>query len=410
MANTLANTQLVLDSFIAHLENELVLANTFGTDFGGSFQDKGDTIDIRAPVRRQIQRDNLDVTNFDDDIIEGKRPIKLTKTATTKLDLTALERTLSITDARVQQYLSNAAVVMRDEIETYMASKYVDFYHFSGTPGTTPATFKSLASPGAVLTDAAIPMTQRYAFHSPDTTVELADGLKGVFVQGKAKTAFEQAQIGFYGGFDNMTSVHAPVHTVGAYGGTPLVNGGSQNVTYNQTVADNNYSDLVTDGWSLSQSGLLKKGDIITIADVFAVNPISKQSTGRLQTFVVKEDVDSDGSGNATLRLSPPIITSGAYQTVDAAPADGAAITVKTGAAGAQHRQSILAHRDAMKLVTRPLKIPSVGVRTATRSGNRVTMSITEVMDGNTLKNFYRMDMLYDVVTFPDNGGLRLTS
>jgi hypothetical protein len=35
----------------------------------------------------------------------------------------------------------------------------------------------------------------------------------------------------------------------------------------------------------------LKKGDVFTIANVFAVNPQTRESTGSLQQFVVTEDV-----------------------------------------------------------------------------------------------------------------------
>ena len=74
---------------------------------------------------------------------------------------------------------------------------------------------------------------------------------------------------------------------------------------------------------------------MFTIASVYAVNPATKASTGRLQTFTVLADADSGAStGPAALTISPPIITSGAFQTVNSAPADNAAITVKTGTGG----------------------------------------------------------------------------
>jgi hypothetical protein len=166
---------------------------------------------------------------------------------------------------------------------------------------------------------------------------------------------------------------------------------------------------LATDGWSNSVTGVLKRGDVFTIAGVFAVNPITKQSTGRLQTFSVQADADSNGSGQATLTVAPAIISSGAFQNVSAAPADNAAITVKTGAAGAQHSQSLLLHKDSMVLVSRPLKISDAGLKTTTISGNKVTLSMTEWGDGNTLKHNFRLDMLFGTQAFPDHGMVRLT-
>ena len=64
-------------------------------------------------------------------------------------------------------------------------------------------------------------------------------------------------------------------------------------------------------------------------------------------------------AGNLTATISPPIITSGAFQTVNAVPADNAAITIKTGTAATAYRQSLLIDPQAIALVSRPLDIPS---------------------------------------------------
>lgn len=81
--------------------------------------------------------------------------------------------------------------------------------------------------------------------------------------------------------------------------GTPLVNGGSQT----------GY-DLVTDGWTAGQTGIMKAGDWLQLGS---------GSTARL--YKVMADANSDGSGNATLTLWPKLRSS---------PADNAAITVSS--------------------------------------------------------------------------------
>lgn len=409
MANVHVTTSLVLRDTLAHLENDLVLGNLVSTDYSKEFAKVGDTVMARKPVRFQGQSDNLDVTNYNEDIIEGQTPVTLKKTETIKFSIDPKDRVLSVEKMR-ERYIEPAVIKLKDRIETAIASLYSDVYWFDGTPGTLPATFKSLGAPGAIMTYAAIPQSGRKAVHNPDTALELADGLKNVYVQGVAKTAFEEARIGRYAGFDNFTSVHIPRHTVGAHGGTPLVNGAAQAVSY-AAVKDTWQQDLITDGWTNSVTGILKRGDVFTIADVFAVNPVSKESTGRLQTFVVKADADSGAAtGPATLKISPPIIASGAYQTVTAAPADNAAITVKTGAAGIAYPQSLLFHPSAFTLVTRPLEIPSgEGLATETMSGNKVSLSISKWVDGNTLKEHCRLDMLFDVVAVYPHMAMRVT-
>lgn len=410
MTNTLQNTSLIANEGLMHLENSLVLGGLISNDHSDKFQAVGETISIRRPAQYAVQRNNLDITSGISDIIQGTVPVTLTKTATVAVNITAKERTLSF-DRLSEDVIKPAMIAMADTIEQDIAGQYYKYYHFSGTPGTVPSTFLSLAGGASILTDGGVPMSGRVAIHGTDAAANLADGLKGVYVQGKAKTALEEAAVGRYGGFDNYMSVHAPTHTVGVATGTPLVNGAGQNVTYD--TAKNSWSQtLNTDGWTNSTSGILKAGDVFTIANVFAVNPVSKQSTGRLQTFTVLADANSGAStGPAALTISPPIITSGAYQTVSGAPADNAVITVKTGAGGTSYKQSLLIHPASMTLVTRPLDIPSgAGVKTSTKSGNKVSVSVTEGVNLNTLTQTIRFDMLYETLVIDPRLGLRLTN
>lgn len=81
--------------------------------------------------------------------------------------------------------------------------------------------------------------------------------------------------------------------------GTPLVNGAGQT----------GY-DLVTDGWTISQTGIMKKGDWLQLGS---------GSTARL--YKVMADANSNGTGQATLTLWPKLRSS---------PADNAVITVNS--------------------------------------------------------------------------------
>jgi len=410
MANTFLTPSVFAQEGLMQLENELVLGNKVHTDHSKEFAMKGDTISIRRPTQYLGQDDNLDVSSYSEDITQGKTTLSMNKTVSIKVDIGALDATLSFD--RVQEDVINPVVIkMRDRIETELAALYTEIYNFTGVPGTVPSTFLALGTGNAIMTDAGVPNSGRFAAHGTDAALALADGLKGVYVQDKAKTAFEMAEIGRYANFMNYETVHAPTHTVGVATGTPLINGGSQNVTY--AVAKDTWSQtLNVDGWTNSTTGILKAGDVITIAGVFAVNPVSKQSTGRLQTFAILADANSGATtGPTALSISPPIITSGAYQTVTAVPADGAAVVVKTGTGGTSYKQSLLLHPKAFALVSRPLKIASAaGVKTSTKAGNKVTISCTEWVDGSTLQHNMRFDMLFGVKCLDPRLGARLTN
>lgn len=409
MGNTFLTPSVFASEALMLLENDLVLGNKVHTDYSDSFAMVGDTINIRRPTAYQGQANNLDVTSYTEDITQGKTTITMDKTLSVKVRLDVLDATLSF-DRVVEDVIKPVTVKFKDAIETSIASNYKSFYWFAGTPGTVPSTFLELGAVRAILKDAAV-TSDLFAVHGTEASLKLADGLKGVYVQSKAKTAFEEAEIGRYGGMTNYESVHAPTHTVGVNTGTPKVNGASQNVTY-AAAKDSWTQSLITKGWTNDTTGILKAGDVFTIANVYAVNPVSKESTGRLQTFVVTADANSGAStGPATLTISPPIITSGAYQTVSAAPADNADITVKTGTGGTGYKQSLVLHPKAMALVTRPLKIAQgAGVKTSTKTGNRVTISATEWVDGNTLAHYMRFDMLWATKALDPRLGARLTN
>ena len=90
-------------------------------------------------------------------------------------------------------------------------------------------------------------------------------------------------------------------HTIGALGGTPLIRGEHAD---GATV-------LKTDGWSNNVVGLLKKGDKLHWDGSEAVNPSSKEPTGGSRFVTVAADVDSNGTGQADIPISPALKSTG---------------------------------------------------------------------------------------------------
>src|SRR4051812_43569168 len=174
-------------------------------------------------------------------------------------------------------------------------------------------TFNKVLQARKALVDNLAPPGDRTCSLNTQDNVDLVDALKGLFQD--STSIARQYREGFMGrtaGFDFVENTLWPAHTPGTKAGTPLVNGAAQAG-----------SSLITDGWTASTAAL-KKGDIFTVAGVFAVHPESKAVTSQLQQFVAT----ADGSGNLTVPVSPAIVTSGAMQTVSGSPADNAAITV----------------------------------------------------------------------------------
>lgn len=402
----------IASELVRLMENELVLGKLVGNDqLASEKMMSGGVTRVRRQAMYLGQDNNLNLTSYQEDAIEGAVTVTLDQTWSNKVTIGALDRTLSF-DRFSKMIIEPNARRARDRVEASIAALYPQFYLFDGTPGTVPSTIAAINNAGALFSDAGNMLSDRVGVHSPASYAALSATIAANNVQGNNKTALEKAMFGNLGGFDNYQSVFVPTHTVGPLGGTPLVNGANQNVSYaTQSVRDTWSQTLVTDGWTAAAGLRLRAGDVFTIAGVNMINPNTKADTGRLQTFTVLQNASSDASGNATLTISPPIITSGAYQTVTAAPADNAAITIRSGAANTSYRQSLLLDPQAIALVTRPLDIDNDrGLKTSTISGDYVTMSVSEWIDGNTLDLNLRFDMLWKPVVLDPRRGMRLTN
>ena len=244
----------------------------------------------------------------------------------------------------------------------------------------------------------AVPTQDRKAIANSAAFHATAATLTTLNMPQMAMKAWESGEIGNLAGFNTYESVNVQSHTVGVKSGTPLVNGAAQNVTYAASKTTNTQS-LITDGWGLS-AAVLKAGDVITIAGVFAVNPVPGEgATGKtvmpyLQQFVVTTDVTSNGSGQATLTISPAIITSGPYQTVSAAPADNAGITV-LGTASTAYPQNLTFHKNAFALVTVPLEMPDGAAFKARETSDGLSVRIVKDYDITNDEDVIRVDVLY---------------
>lgn len=405
MANSILTPSVIAKEALIQLENNLVMGNLVHRDYKKEFAKVGDTVTIRRPVQFQASDGAARVNQ---DVTEGNTSIVINSRKHVSWGFSTQDLTLSIEDYS-ERYIAPAMIALGNQVDSDLCGLYSDVYNFVGTPGTVPSTFAELGAAGQLLDEMAVPKDKRNAVHNPATAWKLADGLKGVFVQDKARGAFEEAKIGRYAGFDNFMDQNTKVHTNGARGGTPLVNGGSQVVTY-ANVKSTMTQSLVTDGWSNSITGVVKKGDVFTIANVFAVNPVSKQSTGQLQNFVVVADANSDGSGNATITIAPGIIVSGAYQTVTAAPADNAAMTFKSGTASTGYGQNLTFHKNAFALVMVPLEMPDGAAFKAREQYKGLSARVVKDYDIDADTDVIRIDILYGTKTLDPRLAARLTA
>lgn len=148
-------------------------------------------------------------------------------------------------------------------------------------------------------------------------------------------------------------------------------------------------------------TGTLALGDIITIANVNAVNRITKTTTGATRQFVVT-------AAAATLATSisiypaivpPSTFVAGGptvqYQTVDSSPVNGAAISLATPASSV-YRKNIAYVPEAITMATADLVLPQQGiVEGARESFDNISMRMITDYTVGTDQLITRLDVLY---------------
>lgn len=232
---------------------------------------------------------------------------------------------------------------------------------------------------GASLDFNLAPRMDRQIILDPRTQARTVASLAGLFnPQQKIAGQYETGMItkdtlGFDWYYDQTTLIH----TVGTFtAGT--VNGANQTG-----------STLVTN----AITGTLKKGDIITIAGVNAINRLTGLDQGALRQFVVTADV---ASGATSIPIYPAIVPApAAYNTVTASPANSAAISL-VAPAGSQYRQNLAFYPEAFTMATADLEMPTAGVVQAARAEfDGISLRMIEAYDVMSDSLITRLDILY---------------
>lgn len=409
MANALITPSVIAKEALAQLENNLVMGNSVHREYKKEFVKVGTSVSIRKPVKFYTADGAVRINQ---DVEEANTSIAIDQRKHVSWKFSTQDLTLTIEDYS-ERYIKPAAITLAQTIDAKGYDLYKKVWNQVGTPGTVPGTYAEVSPVAQRMDEMAVPSEHRYLALNPAAHYKIAGDQVGLQNPAMIKTAYEQAQIGRIAAMDAFSAQNVKSHAVGAHGGTPLVNGGSQNVTY-AAAKNTNTQTLVTDGWANSTT-VLKEGDVFTLAGVFAVNPVPGEgATGKtvlpyLQQFVVTADTASDGAGNATVSISPAIITSGPYQTVDAAPADNAQVSV-IGTASTAYPQNLGFHKNAFALVTCPLEMPDGAPWKSRESHNGLSIRVVKDYDIATDDEIIRMDVLYGWKAIYPDLACRLTA
>jgi hypothetical protein len=405
VANTLLTDQHITDEALMILENELTFTKQVKRTYAKEFTNKkrGDTIYIRKPPRYMV-RDGQAVSI--QDTTQSQTPIVLSHQYGVDVEFNSADLALRVSEFG-KDILQPQIAVIANAIDLAGLAQANLIYNAVGTPGTTPGTGATAqaalavyANAQALLDKCAAPRDGRRAIViQEDAQAITVPNLAGLFQdQKEVSKQYLEGTMGRALGLKWSMDQNVNVLTQGTLGGTPLVNGSITPATAPTGTALGAITNFTisTNGWTASTKVLLG-GEIFTLAGVHGVNPVSKQDTGKLQQFVVLGGpYTADGSGNiAALQISPPIITTGAYQTVTALPVANVALTF-LGAASVVSPQNLAFHQDAFAFASVDLPLPEGVHMRARKSDDQLGISMRFVagFDIRTDQFIGRFDVL----------------
>lgn len=410
MAQTVLTADIIAKEAVMILDNELVMAKKVFRGYENEFDKKvngykvGETISIRKPTDFTV-RDGA-VMNVQE-VVEGKTTITVDKRKGVDFKFTSQDLTLKIGELS-ERVIKPAMIQLANQIDTDLMALYKDIPSWVGTPTPPINSYADFAKGPERMDEYANPTDGRVAVLSPADHWGLLGSQTALYMQDVAKGAYRKGSLGEIGGVDTYMSQNVPTHTVGAAATASAVTDapagqGVLSTTYEAT-KDTGYMYLSTDGWDAST---LKKGDVLEIADVYAVNPVTKATLAFKKQFVVLEDTVT-ASGDTAIKISPPIIPTGAFQNVSAAPTDGKAIT-KVGTGGTGYRQNLMFHKNAFALVSVPLISPPGAVDVSRQTYKGTSVRVIPVYDGVNDESAWRLDVLYGVKTIDNRLAHRIS-
>lgn len=397
MANTLVTPSIIAKVGLANLENNLVMGKKVYRDYTREFVKVGDTISVRRPVQFSAVNGAVAVNQ---DVTEGKFSLAISKRKHVSWSFNTQDLTLSIEEYN-KRYIEPACIALANQVDFDLCSLATGVWNWVGTPGTTLGSYAGFVKGPKRLDKVGVPQNMRSCVLAPDDLYGLLGSQTTLFSPQLVGKAFTDGDLGDIAGVSTSMDQNVLNYTSGAsFAGAPKVFGASQVTTYAAS-ANTNTQTLITNGWTASTASL-NAGDVFTIAGVNAVNPRSKVSIGELQQFVVTTAAAADAGGNLTLTISPAMIISGPYQTVDAAPASGATITMQ-GTAAQTTPQNLVFHKNAFALVMADLEMPDGAVFKARESQNGFSIRVIKWYDGENDEEKIRLDILYGVkAIYPD--------
>lgn len=417
MANALLSPKVYSNTFLALLKNKVVLPKLVTTEFKNDFKKVGNTVYAKRTPEFTV-RDGA-VASVQD-VVEGEIAITIDKQKGVDVQFTSVEDTLTVNSLLNSKVMNAAAAQLAQQVDSDLHALTKKFYNWVGTPGQLINSYSDLTKGPERLDIMGVPGDKRVGLLPPSDAWAMLGSLSGLTAQTKEATdALTRAKLPMLGDIDWYSTQNAASVTTGTRSGNATVNGANQNSTY-ASVKDGAWvQDLILA--AVGNDTTIKAGEVFTIADVYMANPRSKANTGILQQFTVIDDETASGAGAATVTISPPIITSGAFQNVvcagtsSTAPDTGAAIiwmgdATEGNTDATTYSFGTIFRPEAIALVSAKLTMPFTGEADySTDPDTGLTVRYWRSSDSTNDTHMHRFDILYGCKMVDPRQGTRLS-
>jgi hypothetical protein len=353
------------------------------SDFAGKNGYKsGATIDINVPARFSATDG---ATLSKQDVEETQVPLTVNQQKHVAFAFSSAELATDMDIAKyAERVIKPAMITLGSSVEQTVLTQAVDsVYNLVGTAGSTVFGTDTVLQAGQKLDEnGCADYDNRCVLLNPAANRSAVTERKGLFQSSEEiSKQYKSGAMGIADGFTFLRNNLLPTLTTGTHAGTTLVKGAAQTG-----------ASLIVDGFTAA-APVIKKGTRFTLAGVFAVHPVTKATLGNLQQFVVTADV-TGSTNQATLAISPAIVTTGSKQNVSAGPADNAATTF-VGANSTTYGQNIAYHKDAFRFVSLPLIKPQGEDMVGQETVDGITVRLIRFYDGVNDEMTMRADVLF---------------
>ena len=395
MSNTNLINDIVLPESMVVLRNNTAILNSIGAHYDDTYKYKGAKAGAAVNLRTAQEFSVRETMTADVQDVEQKE-IALTRSVIRGIDMKYSSAELTQDVEGFKQYrLKPAIATLAAKIDAYIYETVSDQFYQGVTLPVTNLDVDDVLDAGVLLDNmgAAPRDGSRVLVSTPGGHKDIVSSAKALFnASGPLSKNYTDGVITVPQlGFNFISSPNASTHTTGGY--------------------DANYdvASIPTEGSNTlavdTGSGTIKKGDIFTIDSVYEVNPLTKQSTGRLKQFV--NTADSAG-GTVNLTIEPAMISTGPYQNIDSLPAVNDDL-VFLGTASTAYPQALAFHPNAIACGFCDLETPTKGVVDSGRLvEDGVSISVVQWFDGINRQEYLRFDVLFGVAVPEARSGVRL--